>query len=502
MMDYLEEHTMNTTKARAIRAIRRAYTLLASTTTAVVILGLMALFYIAGTVFPQGVTLTEYENAGGGLDFFVTNFDLLELFITPVFLFLALLLLLNLVICARERYASVFGKDAAALGFTPEHSLALTQEPDDAAERVRDIFIKDLGFRPVESGGRWYAFEKGLPCVLLDWFFHAGVVVCFLGFILTYLFGYEGTMRLLPEKASTVVPRETGRLKSLWTEKDAPTDFHLYLDGFVTEYAEHPDLDYPEGKKERLAIGLGWASPSYELRSDSLFVTDWKARIKVVKGTTTLYEKTTTVNSPLEYGGYSFYLTGWTDTVRVSVDRYPALIEAPSGKAVFVPGLPYPLVFDDVTSGRVLRLNGRTEDLKPSTSIRRKRGGGYEYLGTVRFGDSIRLGGHSITPAGVETGAVITYRYDPGAGVLWAGGLIILFTLVLRTFVGGARAAYEIVDKDGIASLELSVLSEGLLCSPGSTVEELTRLLTSDDIRPDELGGDGKSSPEEQPPSP
>lgn len=501
MMDYLEDNTVNTPRAKAAKALRRAYTLFASTTTAVVILGFMALFYVAGTVFPQGATLTEYENAGGGLDFLVTNLDLLALFTTPVFLFLALLLLLNLVICARERYGSVFGKDAGS-GFTPEHSLALTQEPDAAAERVREVFIKDLRFRPVESGREWYAFEKGLPSAPLDWFFHAGVAVCFLGFILTYLFAYEGTMRLLPKKASTVVPRETGRLKSLWTEKDGPTDFHLYLDGFATEYAEYPDLDYPDGKKARLAIGLGWASPSYELRSDSLFVTDWKARIKVVKGTSTLYEKTTTVNSPLEYGGYSFYLTGWTDTVRVSVDRYPALVEAPSGKAVFVPGLQYPLVFDDVTSGRVLRLNGQTEDLKPSTTIRRKRNGGYEYLGTVRFGDSITLDGHSITPAGFETGAVIKYRYDPGAGVLWAGGLIILTTLVLRTFVGGARASYEIVDKDGIASLKLSVLSEGLLRSSGSTVEELTRLLTSDDIRPEELGGDGKAGSDEQPPTP
>ncbi|HXI10373.1 MAG TPA: hypothetical protein VNK06_06160, partial [Thermodesulfobacteriota bacterium] len=87
MMDYLEDNTVNTPRAKAARALWRAYTLFASTTTAVVILGIMALFYVAGTVFPQGATLTEYENAGGGLDFLVTNFDLLGLFTTPVFLF-------------------------------------------------------------------------------------------------------------------------------------------------------------------------------------------------------------------------------------------------------------------------------------------------------------------------------------------------------------------------------------------------------------------------------
>lgn len=487
MMNYSEENIRSALAERLYSVLNRAYLRLASITTAVYILGLMCVFYLAGTVFPQGVSLTEYMNGGGRLVFLVTLFDLLDFFTSPVFLILALALFLNLLVCTYERYPSLFVKGPYPAEFTPERSIALTQDLKEAFEKVREVFVKELGFRPVESESRWNVVEKGLPCGLLTWLFHAGAAVCFLGFALTYLFAYDGTMRLAPKKASTVVPRETGRLKSLWTEKDGPTDFHLYLEEFITEYSEFPDLDYPEDRTARLAIGLGWSSPSYELREDSLFVKDWKARIKVVRGNKTLREKTAEVNSPLKYGGYTFYLAGWADTVKVHVDGNPILLEVLSGDEIFVPGLLEPLVFGDVKSGRVFRLDGRTEDLRPFTTVKKKSGGGYEEAGKVLFGDSVTMNGHSITPAGFETGAVLNYRYDPGAGILWAGGVLLLSALALRIFIGRATAAYDLAEKDGIVFLNLFVSSEGLGYSTEKTVAALTRHLTKDDIRPLEI---------------
>lgn len=487
MINHSGENNGRTPASRPSKTLRRAYTLLSSTTTAVCVLCLMTLFYLLGTVFPQGLSLAEYEKSGGAFVFLVTVFDLLELFTTPVFLALAFILLLNLLVCACDRFPSLLVKWPYPAEFTPDHSIALTQEPQEAKALVREVFVKELGFRPAESAQELNAVEKGLPCAILRWLLHAGVAVCVLAFVLTYLFAYEGTMRLLPQKASTVVPQETGRLKSLWTEKDPPTDFHLYLDGFETEYTEYPDLYYPEQKAARLAIGLGWASPSYELREDSLFVTGWKARIKAIRGKNTLYEKTALAGSPLKYGGYTFYLAGWTGTVRVSVDGNPMLLEAPYGEEVFVPGLSEPIAFGDVKSGKVLRLNGRVDDLRPFTTVTVRSAGGYSGAAKVRLGDSVTLNGHTVTPALFQTGAVIKYRYDPGVEVLWAGCILFLMALALRTFIGGSTAFYEIVEENGIAFLKLTVSAEGLRYSPERTVAALTKRLTVDDIRPEEI---------------
>jgi hypothetical protein len=99
MMNYSEENFRNALTKRLRSVLNRAYLSLASTTTAVYILGLMCVFYLAGTVFPQGVGLTEYMNGGGRFVFFVTVFDLLDFFTSPVFLILAFALFLNLLVC-------------------------------------------------------------------------------------------------------------------------------------------------------------------------------------------------------------------------------------------------------------------------------------------------------------------------------------------------------------------------------------------------------------------
>jgi hypothetical protein len=51
-----------------------------------------------------------------------------------------------------------------------------------------------------------------------------------------------------------------------------------------------------------------------------------------------------------------------------------------------VPGLFEPLVFGDVKSGRVYRLNGNTEELRPFTTVKRRSGNGYEEAVKVMFG--------------------------------------------------------------------------------------------------------------------
>jgi len=489
-MDFYEEENKTVQKKRVSRVLSRIVTILGTPGAAIRLLCLMCLFYLLGTIIPQGVTPTAYEEAGGGLAPVVTALDLLELFTTPVFLALALVLLASLTVCVIKKYPSLFTKDRCPNEFDPDQTIALTQDYGVAADTVRQVFAHKLGFKAISSKTSYEAVEKGLPSQALSWLQHAALILCFTGFTLTYLFAYEGTMKLSPKKANTLVPHETGRLKSLWTDKDGPTGFHLYLDGFVTEYSEYPDLDYPAAQAARLAIGLGWTLPSYELTSDSLFVTDWKARIRIIKGRDTLYEKTTGVGSPLNYGGYTFYLAGWTDTVLVSVDRNPILLETAPGAELFVPGLTAPLVFGDVKSGRVSRLNGLVEDLIPYTTVRMNSGPGGTKAGMIHIGDSFKKNGHAVAVAGFKQGAVLKYRYDPGAGVVRAAALLFILALSLKTFAGSSTALYEVTQRDGIAYLSFSVSAEGLWYSPEKTTAALIRHLTSDDIRPEELPDD------------
>jgi len=74
----------------------KLYRKFASLKTSIILLGLLVGFYIMGTIFPQGGQVDEYINAGGRFISFVIFFNLLNIFTTPGFLIISLLLFVNL----------------------------------------------------------------------------------------------------------------------------------------------------------------------------------------------------------------------------------------------------------------------------------------------------------------------------------------------------------------------------------------------------------------------
>src|SRR5574337_588888 len=137
------------------------YRKLSSVWTSVYILGAMALFFVIGTIFPQGEDFGEYIKAGGRFIDLVGIFDLLDLFTSPLFLLLALLLLANLIVCCYERYGTlsrkVFPKE-----FVPTNTLSLTHELPEAHTEVRRILSERLGMRLLSKDEDWIVMEKGL----------------------------------------------------------------------------------------------------------------------------------------------------------------------------------------------------------------------------------------------------------------------------------------------------------------------------------------------------
>lgn len=462
---------------------------LSSIKTSIYSLGALALLYMVGTIFPQGGDIGEYAKAGGKYVAFVSFFDLLDFFSSPVFLLAALLLLLNLVVCTYKRYAPLFAKRAFPRTFEPTHSFKLTHDYADALIEARRVLHEKLGFRLVSKDNEWIVMEKGLSRGWLTWLYHAGIVLCFFGLILSYLFAFEGEMTLKPRIPQIVAPPTTGRLASLYQKTAGPAGFSLYLDGFSTEYIQHPALDYPKDKASRLAIGLGWKGPEYSMKDDPMTPKDWRSSLRVLKGGNTVKAQTIEVNDPLRYGGYTFYQAGYEQTLRIRVDFNPIALETKADGELMVPGLDTPLRFGTVRTGTLYRLDGAVEKILPFTTVKAvvkgpSNGKRTEDLGKLELGGSIVVDGRRVSLSDFEESPVLSYRYDPGVRVLWWGGAFVLIVMCLRFYGRFYTVAYAVDESDRIVCLNLHIVSKGLLADSERLAGKIGYYLTRDDIRP------------------
>lgn len=460
----------------------RIYVQLSSIRTSIYIIGLLAVFFMVGTIFPQGESFEEYEKAGGKFLFFVSAFDLLEFFSSPIFLLLSIVFAANLIICSYERYKALFARRRFPASFQPTRSFLLTHDRGQSHEDIRNA-LKDLRFRVVDKDSAWVVMEKGLPYRWLTWAYHAGIVLCLFGILLTFLFAFEETITLKPNEPQTIAPESTGLVQSIWQARTRPTDYHLLLESFTTEYTEAPELTYPDDKLSRAAIGLGWQGGlSHELKDDSLFPKDWWAKVNVVKGSSTLAEKRLEINDPLQYGGYTIYLLGFEQTLKLMVDGNPLLIDAKADSEVLIPGTSTTLSFGTLRAGIATRLDKRTEELTPYVTVRKSGSTGDPAI--LRSGDSIIVDGVTVSLAGFTESAVLSYRYDPGVGVLWVGGLIVLIAMAFRFYGGYYLVAYKVDDTDAIVHLSIHVTAKGLWANPTIFLNRLEYQLTANDIKP------------------
>jgi len=80
--------------------IRIIFDVFSSLRTAVILFLLLCIFYLMGTIFPQGATIDEYRDAGGALLFIVERLPVLNIFESAPFIFLVILFFLNITICS------------------------------------------------------------------------------------------------------------------------------------------------------------------------------------------------------------------------------------------------------------------------------------------------------------------------------------------------------------------------------------------------------------------
>ncbi|MBI5237253.1 MAG: cytochrome c biogenesis protein ResB [Deltaproteobacteria bacterium] len=463
------------------------YKNLSSIKTSEYILGATAFFYIIGTIFPQGGNLDEYIKAGGKYIFFVRVFGLLELFSSPLFLLAALALFANLVICTYERYPTLFQRPNGAQSFKPRHTIYLTQGITNAIVETRNILKDSLGFKLISKDSEWIIMEKGLPYRALTWVYHAGIAVCFIGFGLSYLFAYEDVITLWPGVPARIAPKSTGKVQGLFTDNAPEGKFSLVLDEFSTEYLTAARLDYPKDKLSRFAIGLGWKRPEYKLKDDSLIVRDWRSRLRVIEDGRTAVEKTIEVNDPLKYNGYTFYQMGYEQKLKLRVDDNPLPLEAKIDTEFFIPGGDAPLKFNELRTGTLYKPDGTKEEFTPYTMVRfshKAEGASKDDLVKLSLNSAVQVDGRILTLVDFEEGSQLSYRYDPGALVLWWAGIAALIAMFLRFYGYWYTVAYRVEESEGIVFLDINISSKGIFADEKKLVARLERLLTRNDIRP------------------
>lgn len=474
--------------------LERIYRKLSSTRTSVYILLLTALCYLVGTIFPQGADLDAYKEAGGGFVLLVRVFDLLGFFTSPLFLVLVAVLFANLVICTWERWKALRVPARMPSTHEPTHTLTLTQDITDAKIDARKAFREALGFKVVSSyDNHWATLEKGVPWRWLTWAYHAAFVVCFLGFLLTILFAWEDIVTLWPNEPVNVRPAEGGRVAELMGREPPESGFQIVLDEFRTTYVEVPELQYPEDAASRLAVGLGWNRPEYRLTGDSISASDWLSDLRVLELASTVREKTIEVNEPLKHGGYTFYQIGYDSRYRLRVNDYPIPLEAEANEDVIVPGTGTAIRLGYVRAGELTRLDGSVERLVPSVPVERVEVDGETgetvttELGRLEYGTPMMINGTAVTLAGYEEGTVLSYRYDPGVGLLWWAGIFILVVMAVRFYGSWYRVSYTVDESDGLVILYMDITSRGVASDPDKIARRVEYFLTRDEIRPTPL---------------
>jgi cytochrome c biogenesis protein ResB len=462
------------------------YQKLSSVRVSIYLLALLLPFYILGTIFPQGFEVELYENAGGEFVTAVRLFDLLNIFSSPWFLIPAFVLFLNLAVCAYERLLNLLSrKRPLPVTFIPEFTIPLDPAVDET--RIERVLAERLGFRDVPSsegreGSAWKVKEKGFSYRWLTWLYHFGILLCFVGFLLTGLFVIEGVITLNPGEPTSVVSTEDEHLGWLRKEDHSAAQFKLTLDEFITEYTELPHLDYPTDKISRLAVALGWKDLSYTIKTESLFPKDWKSALRVIKGGVSVYEKTIEVNDPLRFEGYTFYQLGYEQNLKIGIDKNPLLLEVKSGEELEVPGIEGTFKFGTFRTGTLFRLDGSVEKLTPFVMVRRRVKDGEEEreeeLGKLEMGGFITVGGRRIRFAEAEESSILSYRYDPGVPILWWAGVLVFAVMSLRCFGRWYMLAYRIEEAGGARDLLLSISTKGLSADPEKLKKRIEHYLS------------------------
>jgi cytochrome c biogenesis protein len=255
---------------------------LSSIRLAVILLILIALGALLGTVIPQREAAGAF--VGRLSPTVLALFEALRLFDvyrSPWFILLLLLLAVNLTACSLERFPAVWRQLRAAVNpdqpdrFAdppPDHCLALQSPPAETVDRLVVLLEKRFGpVRRVQTDrGTYLAAQKGAFARLGVYGVHLGILLLIAGGLVGGLWGVKGQVQIAEGETSDTLHLAGGK-------GSRPLGFQIRCDRFVVE---HYDSGAPK-----------------VFRSDLAFLADGKVE----------KEGALLVNHPLDFGGLRFY---------------------------------------------------------------------------------------------------------------------------------------------------------------------------------------------------
>lgn len=458
------------------------YRIFSSIRTSVYILAVMCLFFLAGTIFPQGEKIEDYVKAGGKYIVLVRALDLLDIYSSPLFLAVVLLLLLNLSLCLYDRLKLFLRSRRTPPDFQTlkKHPLVVMFHDKNTGNRLRQAGFRLKSETTGSTGPGVSIYEKGIPYWWLSWFYHVGIILAIAGFFITALFAFEKDVVLYPEKTETISlsSRDTrwNRMRQ-WigsgaadaAEADA---YQLSLTAFSTEYYQGLNVDYPKDRLKRLKVGLGLIRLTPSESGFSYMPKMWRTILEVRKPDGDILDAEIRVNKPFRSGTLTLYQMGYEQKVQLSVNGQPRELEA---RVPFsVEGFAGKFVTGTVRTGRLFRKDGTEEQISLQTElyfIPEDTSLPKEELGQLLLDSPLEAKQAVFVMTGLVEGSYLSYRKDPGVWVVGFACLFVFVGLILRSMGGFYRVQCAFEKKDAYVLIS----SRGILADRDRIVRRLSR---------------------------
>lgn len=473
------------------------YRLFSSLKASVFILSFMCLVFLMGTIFPQGKDIEDYIKAGGKYGAIVRALNFLDIFTSPLFIFITVILLINLAVCLYDRLKIFLKVRRKPIDFEKlkTHPNVVTLEKADIEERLKrsgfklKIDTQDAGYPRVK------VFEKGLQYWWLSWFYHVGIILAIFGFFLTALFAFEKDVVLYPDKPKTIslYSKETRWNKFLKNmgielpEERREDEYVLTLEEFRTEYYQGLRIDYPEDKFERLALGIGIKKIEPSKKGFSYMPKMWLTRLDVKRPNGKALDAELWVNKPFRTGGLTLYQMGYEQKVKLFVNPIrkkatPGLSNGVNGEIIEVEArVPFQakdikgkFVLGSLKLGTLFKKDGTTEKIVPFTTvyyISEENPYKPEALGELRLHESLNAKGAVFKFRDYEEASYLSYRKDPGVWLVGFACLFVFLGLFVRSLGVWYRVQYAVEDKTAHVLLS----TRGILADKDRIIKKLQK---------------------------
>jgi cytochrome c biogenesis protein len=295
----------------SVGLLRYSWRQLTSMRTALILLLMLGVAAIPGSLVPQRtqnpMKVSEYFKNSPDLSRWMDRFSLFDVYGSPWFSAIYILLFISLIGCVLPRTIEHFHAARALPPATPknldrmEHHASWTAQGDEL-EKAR-VWFKRNRFRILEKDGSISA-EKGFSRETGNLFFHLALILVLLGISFSSLFGMRGEAILNVGERFVNTPTSYDSLQygKLFKENYL-SDFSIKIDKFTAKY--NIDTNAPE---------------------------DYTLNVTFAQGDLTKFTKRVIkVNSPLKVGNTNIYLqaNGYSPVVTVRDSKGNVAMQGP-----------------------------------------------------------------------------------------------------------------------------------------------------------------------------